>query len=290
MTSPKFDVYIHPGVKDSHEDETGYPMTTDADYVFDGYSQPPYFAEAMAVRLGRVAREAKIDPDASDIEVNQAIVNSAAAEERKHPRVDAYESQEKIPCTYDMAEFIDDTDAAYATDLLCTAWLELYGHQMKTGDYPPVKLDRTKYNKRKYPRAVPRQLAEKLPDGSKSEGVEIYLTPELYLEYVKAGLIPEGIGGKDGRPRIYWFERDGDGYKAGTNAETIYLTERMNPLAAANIRGTYSSVTFALNKIPTMLSVAEQDLKDYRDAQAQEDARRRAARWNREPFRIHFDW
>lgn len=290
MASPKFDRYAHHEVEDPREAATDFPMTTDADYVFDRYAQPPYFAEAMAAHLGHVAHE--IDQTVSDEEENQRIINEAAIEARKHPRIDAFEPQETIPCTYDMDRFISDTDAVYATDLLCTAWLELYGHQMKTGDYPTVKPDRTKYNKRKYPRVVPRQLAEKLPDGSRSEDLEIYLTPELYLKYLKAGLIPEGAGGKDGIPRIYWFEHDGDeGYTAGTNADTIYLTEEMNPLSAANIRGTYNSVMLALNKIPTLLSAPEQELKDARDARAEEAARRqRDARWGGEPFRIHFDW
>lgn len=292
MTSPEFDRYSHHEVEDPREAVTDFPMTTDADYEFKNYAQPPYFAEAMAAQLGRVAHEAEIDPNASDLEANLGIINSAAIEERKHPRVDAPEPHETIPCTYTVEGFMRDTDAAHATDLLCTAWLELYGHQIETGDYPVMKHDRTKYRKRNYPRVVPRQLAKQLPDGSRSEGVEIYLTPELYLEYLRAGLIPEGPGGKDGIPRIYWFEHDGDeGYTAGTNAETIYLTDQMNPLSAANIRSTFNSVMLVLNKIPSLLSAPEQDLKDARDAQAEEEAlRRRAARWNGEPFRIHFDW
>ena len=289
MASPEFAKYTHHEVEDPREDVTDFPMTTDADYEFNTYAQPPYFAEAMAAQLGHVAHE--VDQAVSDEEENQRIVAEAAVEARKHPRVDAYEPQETIPCTYDMDGFISDTDAVYATDLLCTAWLELYGHQMKTGDYPAVKPDRTKYNKLKYPRIVPRQLAEKLPDGSRSEDIEIYLTPELYLEYLKAGLIPEGTGGEDGRPRIYWFEHDGDeGYTAGTNAETIYFTDQMKPLSVAGIRGTYNSVKIALNKIPTLLSAPAQALQDSRDAQAEEAAlRQRADLWSSEPFRIHFD-
>lgn len=259
----RYDLYVNPSPSAKNSPEDGFPMTTSEDYIFGTYKQPPF---SIAPGTNPNQTVTTIDPNASDLEVNRSIINAAALEERKKPHIEILEIHDALPCTYDIVEFIDDTEAAYATDLLCTAWLELYNSQVETGDYPVIKEDRTQHNKQRPPRIVPRRHAGELPNGTRSETVEIYLTPERYIEYRQAGLIPDTSGGQNGIPRVYWFEHDGDGYKAGTNADTIYRTNNMKPLSAANIRGTYNSVTLALTKIPTLLSAPEQDAKDRRDA------------------------
>lgn len=268
----RYDLYVNPSPSAKNSPEDGFPMTTSEDYLFDTYEQSP-FSITPDANPNKTATT--IDPSASDLEANRSIINAAALEERKKPHIEIAEMHDTLPCTYDMAAFIEDTEAAYATDLLCTAWLELYNSQVETGDYPLIKEDRTQYNKQRPPRIVPRQHAGELPNGTRSETVEIYLTPERYYEYRQAGLIPDTPGGQNGTPRIYWFEHDGDGYKAGTNAEIIYRTNNMQPLSAANIRGTYNSVTLALKKVTTLLSAPEQDAKDRRDAAVADTERKR---------------
>ena len=265
MTPGRFDDYKYgrnPSAKDPLE--AGFPDTTDADYAFHTYNQPPWAEAALMARLGRVARAIEIDPNASDETANRMIVNSAAIEERKNPHGDEYkrESREDIPSTYDMASFVSDADASYVPDSLATAWLQLYQKQVETTDYSSIQEVHVSDMRFRLPRIVPRRLTDRLPDGSKAESVEIFLVPEFYEEYLKAGLLPETPGGTDGTPRIYWFERDGNGFKAGTNADRICRTPQMNPLTMANLIGTFKTIGIALNQIPTMLNAREQDEQD----------------------------
>ncbi|MEO5949294.1 MAG: hypothetical protein ABIP74_02740 [Candidatus Saccharimonas sp.] len=272
----KFDQYPH--LRDHSEAEAGFEMTTEADYIFKDYEHPPFAASlvlANATRLSRLAdRLDKLSPTESDLVANQVIINASAAEVRSRPAVIHEVEREQVPATYELSSFARDANAAYAPDSLCTAWLELYYRQVETGDYPVINELKAPESKSKLHRLVPRQISERLPDGSVATRLEIYLDPDLYLEYREQGLISDTPGGKDGVPRMYWFERDGDGYKAGTNADRIYRTDQMQPLSMATLRGTNNSVELALRKIPGMINTQNQDKNEHQAALAEQEASR----------------
>lgn len=236
--------------------ESGTPMATADDYDFsDGYEQPSFPEKPQmtpsesAANLGKAGVGLLSPDELANIAITTASWRAAPARGNEFAP-----KRPEIPYTYDIASFAIDTNAAHASSQFCTAWLELYRQQVKAGDFPAIKESRVGSDRFKQ-RLLPRKLAEKLPNGSVSEALEIFLTPELYLEYRKAGLIPDSPGGENGVPRIYWIARDGgDAYQAGTNADRIYVIPGMNPLGAATLIGTFRSVTVAIANVSSLLS------------------------------------
>lgn len=267
MADSNYAQYPRPAVRPSlrlsrNRGEEKTPMTTEADYNFsEGYQQPTFPEKESAAPdksmpdLGRAAMAGLTTPDE---DANAEIIRAslAAIPERitERPPVKA-----EIPYTYGIESFAYDTNAVYATDQFCTAWLELARRQAKDGDFIKITELQSGSDKMKK-RLIPRALAKKIPDGTKAETLEIFLTPDMYVEYQAKGLIPEGIAGENGVPRIYWIRRDGgDAYTAGTNADRIYVTRGMNPLGAATPKGTYATVDVAVSRLPGILSTTRQD-------------------------------
>ena len=281
LMATNFDQYPHQN--DTPNAEADAPQTTPVDYVFERYEQPSSSAPSIVVdpsKLSRIAERLDVlDPELSDLQMNQSIVNASAMAVRNRPQVAREPAREKIPSTYEPTMFAHDSNAAYAPVLLATAWLELYYRQLETGDYPPIKEVSSGGSSRQLQRLVPRQLTANLPNGTIAETAELFLSPDLYKRYVDCDLISSAPGGQDGVPKIFWFTEDGEGYKAGTNADHIFRTDDMHPLSMANLRGTNNSVMLALRKIPSLMTTDQQDLKDALDAKAAEDARIQATRY-----------
>jgi hypothetical protein len=267
---PGYDLYLQPNDLPRNNGEADSPMTTAGDYDFSNkYEQPP-FLTPLQLNHNTDYNKARILTD-SDVQANIATAALAASSPLVQRYVeDKLHLEPKIPSTYDVLAFSIDTNAAYASGKIRTAWLELYYQQMKSGDFPPIRENSVDDTSKQTSQLVPRALSDRLPDGTAAEGLELFLTPELYYAYKNAGLIPNSPGGENGVPRLYWILLDGDTYRAGTNATSIFLTPDMNVLSAATQRGTYRSVKSALSEIPDLCSTREQDAKDENAKKAAE--------------------
>lgn len=229
-------------------------MTEPSDYDFsNGFEQPVVDSDVPQTEVPITP-----GPDMTDIEANRAIIGASVLAIRNNPLLaePAPDHREALPSTYSHDEFAKDSDATEAGSAFRSAWLELYLHQVRSGDYP--RLTEIRRAKNSTLHLLPRQLTEQLPDGSSAEEIEIFLTPWLYEEYLKSGLLSTKLGGRDGIPRIYWIRQDGPmNYIAGTNATEIYRTKDMNIIDSATRIGTSNSVALALASIPNRPGIGQ---------------------------------